>query len=205
MEFSESLLKNHIKTLKELSKDSAGDTFMIEDCRKAIDFDAVKGAYVKLCEDCCIPIEKANPKNGDAYEAKAYSVDALFYADNNTIVFVEFKNGKLETSNVHNKVRDSLLIFNDITKKSLAEVRKNSEFILVYNKDLNKNRIKKDIRIFYDEVSPLDFIHKHVAQKANLEFIQFGVERFQGYCFTRVHTFNVTEMNDWLGKHQISI
>lgn len=215
MVFNVPLLKSNVKSLKELSKDNSQKPpcFMVEDERPAVDFDAVKDEYLKQCDSYVFKVIRNNPKKGDKYEQKACSVDALFCIENGILVFVEFKNGCLEKQNVHSKIRDSLLIYNDLMRTSLSDTRKNSEFILVYNQEVNKTRVNEDIEILQkDDVnvacqtsSSRDYIHNHLATLEKKEFIQFGIERFQGYCFTKVHTYNENEMKKWLAQHDIYI
>ena len=215
MVFNVPLLKSNVKSLKELSKDNSQKPpcFMVEDERPAVDFDAVKDEYLKQCDSYVFKVIRNNPKKGDEYEQKACSVDALFCIENGILVFVEFKNGRLEKQNVHSKIRDSLLIYNDLMRTSLSDTRKNSEFILVYNQEVNKTRVNEDIEILKKNSmdmacqtsSSRDYIHKHVAKLENKEFIQFGIERFQGYCFTNVHTYSESEMKTWLDQHEIHL
>lgn len=96
------ILRNNRKSLKELSKDTANSEYMTESSLDAIDFDTVKESYTRK-----LKLSRAN----------AFSVDAIL-CKNNKIIFIEFKNGFMEKStiqNVHNKIRDSLLLFNAIT------------------------------------------------------------------------------------------
>ena len=67
-------------------------------------------------------------------EDRAASVDALV-VKGDVIVFIEFKNGKVNNRNVKDKIRDSLLIFNDITEKNLTYTRNKAELIVVYNEE----------------------------------------------------------------------
>ena len=77
-------------------------------------------------------------------EECAASVDALLETDEN-IAFVEFKNGKVNNRNIKDKIRDSLLLFCDLTKQTISDTRKNLDFIVVYNEEKNPlpNQFKK--------------------------------------------------------------
>ena len=112
--------REHISTLKECSKDHSDPgciKFMTESQLEAINFDTVKTKYANdlvLSEEC------------------AASVDALLETDEN-IAFVEFKNGQVNNRNIKDKIRDSLLLFCDLTKQTISDTRKNLDFIVVYN------------------------------------------------------------------------
>ena len=102
--------REHISTLKECSKDHSDPgciKFMTESQLEAINFDTVKTKYANdlvLSEEC------------------AASVDALLETDEN-IAFVEFKNGKVNNRNIKDKIRDSLLLFCDLTKQTISDTR----------------------------------------------------------------------------------
>lgn len=113
------IFKKNKKTLKETSKDDNVDVVDLLD--NAIYFDGVKNEYnshlnLKQC-----------PK----------SIDAVLELDNyKNIIFVEFKNGNIDSNELYEickKIYDTLLIFSDITKKTIDFMRENIEFILVCN------------------------------------------------------------------------
>ena len=124
--------RGHISTLKECSKDHSDPgciKFMTESQLEAINFDTVKTKYANdlvLSEEC------------------AASVDALLETDEN-IAFVEFKNGKVNNRNIKDKIRDSLLLFCDLTKQTISDTRKNLDFIVVYNEEKKENWVKRVI------------------------------------------------------------
>lgn len=68
------------------------------------------------------------PVNGGCKE----SADGIWIG---SWTIIEFKNGdmKSEKRRVKDKIRDSLLLFCDITEMRIAETRKAMDFILVYN------------------------------------------------------------------------
>ena len=193
-----SFFNENWNTLKELSKDDsnrANVIFMTESSLNAVDFDAVKRCYannIGLSEEC------------------ACSLDALFLPPQKRLVFIEFKNGKLKGTyhELGNKIRDSLLIFCDISACGISETRKKAEFVLVYN--IGKNQRKKEEKVCVvkreeterdteeDESPSLDALMKEVAKLAKEEIVRFGLERFEGLYFRKVHTYSSEEFEKYL-------
>ena len=111
------LYKNR-DSLKETSRDTSvpeAIEYMTSSELDVINFDLVKRAY-------------ANDLN--LSEEVAASVDAVVPLMDG-ILFVEFKNGKVKSREIKNKVRDSLLIFLGIIGESIEYSRKNIDFIVV--------------------------------------------------------------------------
>lgn len=119
---------------------------MTSSSKKAINFDLLKNDYRKCRGTPSAPIA---------------SVDALLL-ENSVSAMVEFKNGILikqdkavkETKeNIIAKIKDSLLIYCDLFKKTISDTRKELDFILVYNETkytsekqkLNGQLIKKKL------------------------------------------------------------
>lgn len=166
------ILRNNRKSLKELSEDTANSEYMTESTMEAIDFDTVKESYTRKLK---LPM------------SNAFSVDAILCKDNK-IIFIEFKNGFMEKAtiqNVHDKVRDSLLILNAITDINVCTTQKEAEFILVYNE--RKNNSKKNIT-------------NSIMKKAKKEMILFGLHRFETLYFKDVHTYTKQEFNQYIKK-----
>ena len=103
------------------------------------------------------------------------SVDAISCTEDD-IAFIEFKNGAVNNRNVKDKIRDSLLIFCDITKKNIEYTRRKAEFVLVYNEAKNPlpNQYTKSI---IQSAPSRTFISKYLAQKGKNEFILFDLFR----------------------------
>ena len=126
------ILRNNKDTLKELSKDDSDISnikYMTESNSMAVNFDKVKRIYVNTL---------------GLSEESATSVDGL--TKNNTdLLFIEFKNGEVKNRNVKDKIRDSLLLFCDITNTDISYTRQHAQFILVYNEEKNPlpNQYKK--------------------------------------------------------------
>lgn len=174
------IFTNCMSELKELSRDSSKsepDCYMTESAFMAINFDKVKTRYLndlKLSEE------------------SASSVDGILQNDNE-IIFVEFKNGKMknEKSKVRDKIRDSLLIFCDITQSTISDIRKFGTFILVFNEEKNPISQQGKGEINPQETAPsLVKIAEHFSDKAKEEFIRFGFEKYKKFCFKEVHTYS---------------
>ena len=170
---------NHIDSLKELSKDTSTKPiqFMTELQTQAINFDMVKRDY-------------ANQLN--LSEETANSCDGLI-SISNFCVLIEFKNGKIKPAEVKTKLRDSLLIYCDITKQTISQTRDFLEFILVYNPqnnpDKNHNSSNSSSRIV---------IANTIAKKAKTELIRFDLERFQKLYVKAVHTYTPQEFEEFI-------
>lgn len=177
--------ESYRSTLKETSKDAsdgANIEYMTESGREVINFDTVKTAYINSL--------------GLSLEA-ACSVDALLFKEQNSadgsgvskdIFFIEFKNGKIEPQvkrNIANKVRDSLLIYNDIEKLSIEDMRKQAVFILVYNAAKNRDNSRSTIA-------------QAVMGRANQELIRFNLDRFKGLYFKDVRTYTESRFQSFL-------
>ena len=180
--------KDCMSTLKEASKDDNDKNnirYMINDTRDVVDFDMVKTKYAN--------------KLGLSEEV-AKSVDAL-YDGKNKDVFIEFKNGNManQKSAVRDKVRNSLLLFGDITGKSISYTRNSAEFVLVYNEEKNTD-IKRVKKSSVQNSESRDKIAGAVHRYAKEEFVRFGMEIFKGLFFRDVHTYTVKEFSEYLFK-----
>ncbi len=163
-------------TLKETSKDDSDKdnvVYMTESSLEVTNFDLVKTRYT----------------NGlSLSEESATSVDALIQKDG-IFYFIEFKNGILKSSVKHevkDKVRDSLLIYNDIKNTTISENRINAVFILVYNEEKNKNKSASVVG--------------KMMKLADEELISFGMEKFKKLFFKEVHTYTEAQLEEFLKK-----
>lgn len=167
------LFLTNISTLKEISKDSSDMNniqYMTDSQIEVIDFDMVKRNYAN---------------NLSLSEECAKSVDGIVFW-NDELTFIEFKNGKManEKSNIKRKILDSLLIFCDIVGKNINFTREKVIFILVYNEQKNSKYM----------------IAKKISDKANKEFIKFGLEEFKKLYFKNVHTYTENEFNSYIKR-----
>lgn len=173
-------------SMQELSKDDrSADRIqhMTNSLLPAVNFDMVKRSYTNglgLSED------------------HAASVDGLACTAD-SVVFLEFKNGKVSNRDVKNKIRDSLLIFCDITKKDVSYTRHNMDFVLIYNEAVNRlpNQLGKNV---VQDSPSRTAISKRIAQMGNQELILFGLERYKKLYFREVHTYTKGEFEDYLNK-----
>lgn len=154
--------------LKEISSDTTNKQYMTNSTKNVIDFDEVKNKYIANC----------NPK-GSSFLS---SVDAI--AEFERITFIEFKNGEIDKKtqrNICNKIRDSLLMFCDITGKNISYTRKNIDFMLVCNGD------KNDIPI----------INRVIV---NAEDFKFNI--FKNIYFREINICTVELFEEFLLKYQ---
>lgn len=119
------IFKNNTSTLKQTSKDDANNEYMTESAETVVNFDKTVKEY---CNALHIPTVSSN--------------DALvFRTDNNTVTFIEFKNGYIKDAvtqqKLLKKIYNSLLIFADVTGESISSTRQYLNYILVYNEEKN--------------------------------------------------------------------
>lgn len=162
-------------TLRDISVDSANGEYMTELTLNAVDFDKVKEIYIN---------------NMHGKERKGYkSIDAIL-CENDKILFIEFKNGILDEDDIEKiriKIRDSIIIYSDITSTTVSYFREKVEFVLVYNKLKNS-------------CDGLQRIKKYIEKKSRLKLIQGGFNRFKGIYFNDVHTFAVDEFERYINR-----
>ena len=183
------ILQNNRCSLKEISKDDSGPNdvqYMTSSEKAVINFDLVKRHYVNqlgLSEDV------------------ATSVDAILPFANG-ILFVEFKNGKVDNRNIKDKARDSLLIFLEIIGENISFSRNNIDFVVVYNLEKNPlpNQLKKGQ---LQETPSRVFIADHFMEKAKKEFIRFDLKRYEKLYFKNVHTYPKERFEEYLQKLQL--
>lgn len=180
------IFRNNRDSLQELSKDDRSPDhiqYMTNSSLSAVNFDMVKRNYA----------------NGLALsEDVAASVDGLA-STADSVVFLEFKNGKVSNRNVKNKMWDSLLIFCDITKKDITYTRNHVDFVLIYNEAANVSSNQRSKTTVQDSPSRLA-ISKGIAQMGNQKLILFGLERYKKLYFREVHTYTKEEFETYLDK-----
>lgn len=176
-----SALKDHLCEMKDTSKDTSNDNEcnMTDSTIEVVNFDKVKDTYIQNLNLSKVPS----------------SSDALLITDNN-MYLIEFKNTKISNKvifKVHYKIYDSLLILTDIISNNVSFCRDNVVFILVYNEDKN----------LYDGKSAKASITSYFMNKANVNNIRFGLERFKNLYFKDVFTYTEKEFeNNFLKKLQ---
>ncbi len=184
------ILNDNIESLKETSKDDSDTNniqYMTTSEIAVVNFDLVKRSYV----------------NGFGLsEEVATSVDAIVPMKDG-ILFVEFKNGKVNNRNIKDKARDSLLIFLEIIGKNITFSRSNIDFVVVYNIEKNPlpNQITKGkLQETPSRIVIADFFMK----KAKKELILFDLERYEKLYFRNIHTYSKEEFEEYLETLQLS-
>ena len=178
------IFKDNISTLKETSKDNHDGRchYMTGSEEEVINFDGVKEDYISDLGLKYIP----------------GSVDAML-VNSEGAVFIEFKNGRIKSSTVHNiekKIYDSIAIFTDITRHTLSYTRNCCDLILVYNYEKNKEPEGTDKRTVYRESESKDTLSKMIMEMGKESYIKFGLEKFQGYFFRNVYTYSKGEFEE---------
>lgn len=168
-------LKQYQCTMQETSKDTSKNPvqFMTLCSYKVVNFDRVKTNYLNEL---------------GLSEENAHSVDAL-WENNDEIYMIEFKNGKIENRNIEQKARDSVLIFNSITKQQIDYTRKYMSFILVYN--------EKENNIGFRERKALA-----IAEKGKVDYTMWGLGKLRGFCYHRVYAMDRERFEEFLEKHK---
>ena len=169
----------NISTFRETSNNETGNNIFIDNDFKCINFDNVKEEYSK-------DIKKYYPERINIDDP--YSVDALVVSDLG-YYFIEFKDAVIDSKQkktIISKGKDS------IVKSS----RKDSEFILVYNKEKNEKELNNKSRI--------KIAKSFLQEKGKEELVLFGVNKLRGMYYKDVHTFDKDEFIEFLSKNNIS-
>ena len=180
-----SFLQNHQKSLSETSYDDFNDMKMIEDIDdQIVHFDDVKTAF-------CSSYGQKN----DALD----SVDGLLYNEvKDRLVFLEFRNGKINNREgkrkAKTKLKDSLLVFTNLTGLDLEFCRNHCEYVLVYNPDKNKGVLDKQDIPISDGYREFVDIMSELAQK---EVVFFELEVLQKVCVKTIHTYDVDQFRQY--------
>lgn len=179
-----SIFETNKTTLRETSKDDSNPVdikYMTSSDLEAINFDLVKRHYANML---------------GLSEEVASSVDAVIQMDGH-ISFIEFKNGKVNNRNIKDKIRDTLLIFSDITGINIDYSRNNIDLIVVYN--LEKNPLPNQFKKGKLQETPSRIaIAKHFAAKAKEPVILFDLERYKKLYFREIRTYSQEEFEEFL-------
>lgn len=186
------IFENNKKTFKETSKDDhdGSITYMTESQYQVISFDDVKEEYIK---DLGL---KSVPRSNDA----------LLSLPDGSLVFVEFKNGYIDSKDQHDirkKIFDSMLIFSDIVETGISHTRAEMDYILVYNQAKNPLEASSTKTKVSDSESR-DAIAKKLSSLGHTEYVKFGLDIFKNYCFREVYSYTIQEFEkNFLAKHAI--
>lgn len=185
-----SILKNNLSTLKDTSIDHHEKNmikYMTNSEKEAVNFDNVKNDYIKD-----LSLSNAPSSN-----------DALFLSRDNKLIFVEFKNGFMDGEkkfSIRKKIYDSIIILTDILNKGISTLRDQMEYVLVYNETVNANEkeVIEKSKYLVQHSKAYDSFAKSVSKLAMKEYICFGVNMFENYCFSKVHTYTEAEFEEFL-------
>ena len=190
------LLSGHSSSLKETSKDTPDPEhtfYMTEDTTEVINFDEVKKEYISGLGLSDVPA----------------SADALLVGKDGCLVFLEFKNGRINKQKqyeIQKKVYDSVIIFLDIVQCTIQEIRECAEFVLVYSEEANSNNeeIRKHKSTEVQPSGAFDSFAKRLGELAGDEYVCFKLKQFENYCFKKVHTYTVREFENYLKRLSLS-
>lgn len=173
------IFKENISDIKRVSYDKEHQMYMIDDTirnsdMKVIDFDKVK---TKHCNQL------------GTTEEILKSVDGLLFYEDKPI-FIEFKNGNIANtkkckSEIKTKMKDSLLMFCDITNEYISYGKENITFILVY----------QDSRYFIGQT-----LNRKAGEAENTLFD--ALKKYEKAYFKSVYTYTVKEFEEYLLKYE---
>lgn len=157
---------DHQSTLKKTSKDDVHEVFMVDDeVIPVYDYDGVVKDYFAKRS---INRQKSN--------------DAL-YVDAESIVFIEFKNGKSPSiPGLQAKAYDSLLVLFD-QGMGLQWIRADFQGNISYSR-----KHIDYILVWEDRSSPREKINNHVKRLA-----KFRLDHLQKYLYREMHVYNKAE------------
>lgn len=116
-------------------------------------------------------------------EGNAKSVDALYSLKSGKLCMVEFKNGDFTSADIIEKALSSILFFNEITNTNIEFVRKQMDFVLVYNPDVKKP-------------NPRQKAAKGKSKLAGIKYSMFNLEHLYKFCFSNVAEVKKNEFDE---------
>jgi len=158
------IFDRHFSTLQMTSIDTANSEDMTDSQYNVVNFDDVKNEYVSSLKLKNIPT----------------SVDAIL-KKGNEIFFIEFKNGNLDAKDVYDirkKIYDTLLIYGDITGKTINYTREFVEFILVCNAEKS---------------SKVNLAERFLKNKMSESSLFSPLFPFEKYCFKKISVYTKEE------------
>ena len=173
--YKHQLLRENMSTVDAVSYDNANCVSLVSGAEKMVDFDAVKQRMLS---------EMGFPEEGTK------SVDGIMNIGRK-ILLIEFKNTTMDSSTkteVRIKAIDSLLILSEVLSDYWYNIRKDAEFVLVYEKNKNKDKVNKE--------DNKRIIQDHLMKKAKDEMVYFDMGKLKGYHFSNVHTYNQQQFRD---------
>lgn len=166
------VFRDNKKSLQYTSRDTDKEPiqYMTFNTKKVIDFDSVK--------------TEVTSESFRVKDNVARSVDALFSVDDG-LLMVEFKNGDFSGIEIAQKVNNSILLFNHITKVQIDFTRENMSFVLVYNKESKR-------------LNYMDAIALHKARLAHEGLKLFGTDKLKGFSLKKVYMLEKSEFDKFL-------
>lgn len=166
------ILKDYICTLKRASLDTTNKQYMCESTIKVVNFDKIPNAYAK----------------GRGWKSVPNSNDALYISFENRWYFIEFKNGFIDKADLYRKIYDSVIMLLEMNIiPDIEFVRKNIEFILVYNSEK------------YGKIKPSparEANFNYILRRAGQEEKLFQVEKLEQYLLKETHTYTKELFNE---------
>lgn len=163
-----------LANFKKVSKGGEGNQPMINSKAPVYNFDRIAKRYAKK------------------YKLDTPSTSDGLYIDDitNKFYLIEFKSGTIEPENVFCKVYDSAVILRDtIFTKSYDEIRKNVEYILVYNHSkVCSSRFKSKNR---------DKLANKVRKLSKSEKALFKIKHAKNMVYANVYTL---DLEDFISK-----
>ena len=145
------IFNRYKSTLKITSKESNANVYMTNSMYPAINFDSVKRKYKK--PNFC------GLRSNDALLLPPVGYDKY--------VFIEFKDGHIEDrkniTEITEKIYESLLLFNEITRENISYDKSHVVYILVFNEGDNSKFAS----------------NAHLAKLANKKYIVPELERYK--------------------------
>ena len=145
---------------------------MCESTIKVVNFDKIPNAYAK----------------GRGWKSVPNSNDALYISFENRWYFIEFKNGSIDKADLYRKIYDSVIMLLEMNIiPDIEFVRKNIEFILVYNSEK------------YGKIKPSparEANFNYILRRAGQEEKLFQVEKLEQYLLKETHTYTKELFNE---------
>lgn len=167
---------------RNTSYDSTGKTSLIESDDSCLDFDKIKDLYIKKhyssiksIRNKGLELEKRSMENFKSNDAIKIFEEIEY--------FIEFKNAPSpKIVEIYEKIKNSLLIYLDITNTTISNTRTNLNYILVYNPDKKeKGRNKVNQHPDYEK------IQVNVKGFGNEKVYKFGLKQnLEGLYFKEV-------------------
>ncbi len=179
-------LLNERDTLANLSKDDISGMSVTQSTVRAIDFDKVKERYADRIG--VFPFE-----NKVANKCYPSSVDAVVVRKKK-VYFIEFKYGDVNNEQLHDKAKDSLLIYENLCGNPIDP--RNCEFIVAYNGNY-KGKPENHRKDILPASKNRNIIAKRVLKDSGKELIKFNCKDLKLY-FGDVHTYDNDEFDTFL-------